>query len=49
MRVNPAEKIIRKDELREALKQKTERITRVVALGVAFISVFMFVIKIMFL
>jgi preprotein translocase subunit SecE len=49
MRINPDEKIIKKDKIAEALKLKTDKITRIVALVVAFISVFFFIIKIMFL
>lgn len=49
MRVNPSEKITRSKELREAAQFKVDKITRVVALVVAFVSVFMFVIKILFL
>jgi hypothetical protein len=49
MRVNPDEKIIKKDEIKAALQVKTDKITRVVALIVAFISVYFFIIKILFL
>jgi preprotein translocase subunit SecE len=49
MRINPDEKIIKKDKIEEALKLQTDKITRIVALVVAFISVFFFIIKIMFL
>ena len=49
MRVEPEEKIVNKSEVEEVLKLKTEKITRVIALVVAFISVFFFLIKIMFL
>jgi preprotein translocase subunit SecE len=49
MRVEPEEKIINRGEVKEVLRLKTERITRIVALIVAFISVFFFIIKIMFL
>ena len=49
MRVQPEEKIVNKDGVNEVLKLKTEKITRIIALVVAFISVFFFLIKIMFL
>jgi hypothetical protein len=49
MRVQSEEKIVNKDEVNEVLKLKTEKITRIIALAVAFISVFSFLIKIMFL
>jgi hypothetical protein len=49
MRVEPEEKIINRGEVKEVLRLKTERITRIIALVVAFISVFSFLIKIMFL
>ena len=49
MRVQPEEKIANKDEVNEVLKFKTDKITRIIALVVAFISVFFFLIKIMFL
>lgn len=49
MRVEPEEKIINRGEVKEVLRLKTERITRIIALAVAFISVFFFLIKIMFL
>jgi hypothetical protein len=49
MRTYPDEKIIKKDEIEAALQIKTDKITRIVALIVAFISVFFFIIKILFL
>ncbi len=49
MRVQPKEKIVNKDEVNKVLKLKTEKITRIIALIVAFISVFSFLIKIIFL
>lgn len=49
MRVNPSEKAIRDNQLDEAAKLRVNKITRTVALIVAFISVFMFIIKILFL
>ena len=49
MRVQPKEKIVNKDEVNKVLKLKTEKITRIIALVVAFISVFSFLIKIIFL
>ncbi|MCC8423771.1 hypothetical protein [Mucilaginibacter sp. UR6-11] len=49
MRVDPSEKVLRKKEFAAASKLKTEKITRIVALVVAFISVFFFIIKILFL
>lgn len=49
MRIDPEEKIIKKEELREIQQIKTDKITRKVALVVAFVSVYYFIIKIMFL
>lgn len=49
MRVNPSEKAIRDNQLDEAAKLRIEKTGRIVALVVAFISVFMFIIKILFL
>ncbi len=49
MRVNPDEKIIKSKELAAAQKIKTDKITRIVALVVAFVSVYFFIIKILFL
>jgi len=49
MRVDPSEKIVKKDTVNTAVKLKTERIMRIIALIVAFVSVFGFMIKIMFL
>jgi hypothetical protein len=49
MRVEPDEAITKKDEISRAMKIKVDKITRVVALVVAFISVFFFIIKILFL
>jgi len=49
MRVNPSEKITKGKELNEAAQLKVDKVTRIVALVVAFVSVFMFVIKILFL
>lgn len=49
MRVDPSEEITKKEELAAAAKVKVDKVTRIVALVVAFISVFFFIIKIMFL
>ncbi len=49
MRVYPDEKILRKEEIEAELQIKTDKITRIVALVVAFVSVFFFIIKILFL
>lgn len=49
MRVNPAEEIVKKKELEEERNVKVQAITRIVALGLAFVSVFFFIIKILFL
>ncbi|MFD2873394.1 hypothetical protein ACFS5N_12990 [Mucilaginibacter ximonensis] len=49
MRVNPAEEIVRKKELEEEKNEKVQKVTRIVALGLAFVSVFFFIIKILFL
>ncbi len=49
MRINPSENSIKSAELKAAAKQKTDKVTRIVALVVAFVSVYMFIIKILFL
>lgn len=49
MRVDPSEKTLRRGETDEVANEKTEKTTRIVALVVAFISVFMLFIKILFL
>lgn len=49
MRVNPSKKAIQGSEPDAATKLKIAKITHKVALIVAFISVFMFIIKILFL
>jgi hypothetical protein len=49
MRIDPAEEITNREELEEQRKLKTEKITHLVALVVAFISTFFFIIKILFL
>jgi len=49
MRIDPAEKIINSESFQAEKKLKTERVTRIIALVVAFISVFFFIIKILFL
>lgn len=49
MRVEPSEKAINGSEPAIATKLKIEKITRIIALAVAFISVFFFIIKILFL
>jgi len=49
MRVNPDEKILRGEELRAKNQLKTDKITRIVALVVAFLSTYFFIIKILFL
>ena len=49
MRIDPAEKIVNNEAFKAKAKLKTEKITRIIALVVAFISVFFFIIKILFL
>lgn len=49
MRVNPDEKIIRRKELKAEQQQIIDRITRIVALVVAGLSTYFFIIKILFL
>lgn len=49
MRIDPAEEVVKKKELDEQKKLKIQNITRIVALVVAFISTFFFIIKILFL
>jgi len=49
MRVNPDEKILRPQELKEEYQKKVDKITRIVALAVAFLSTYFFIIKILFL
>lgn len=49
MRINPDEKIIRAKELEAESRAKIDKITRIVALVVAFVSTFFFMIKILFL
>ncbi len=49
MRVNPDDKIVRSAELKAAYQKKLDRITRIVALVVAFLSTYFFIIKILFL
>jgi hypothetical protein len=49
MRIDPAEEITSRKEIEERRKLRTHKITHVVALIVAFISTFFFIIKILFL
>jgi hypothetical protein len=49
MRVEPSEKAIKGKKPDAAAQRKIDHITRIVALVVAFISVFFFIIKILFL
>jgi hypothetical protein len=49
MRVNPDDKIINREALKAAAQIKTDKITRIVALVVAFLSTYFFIIKILFL
>jgi hypothetical protein len=49
MRIDPADKIINSEAFQAETKLKTEKITRIIALVIAFISVFFFIIKILFL
>lgn len=49
MRINPDDNIIRHKEIKAENQQKTDRITRIVALVVAALSTYFFIIKILFL
>jgi len=49
MRVNPEEKFVRSAELKAERQKKIDKITRIVALVVAFMSTYFFIIKILFL
>ncbi len=49
MRIEPAEAAVNKKELDEEKQIRIQKITRKVALVVAFISVFFFIVKILFL
>jgi hypothetical protein len=49
MRIDPAEEVVKKKELDEQKKLKIQKISHIVALVVAFISTFFFIIKILFL
>ncbi|WDF53686.1 hypothetical protein [Mucilaginibacter sp. KACC 22063] len=49
MRIDPSEEVIRKEEIAKELKEKTDRITRIVAIVVAFLSTYMLFLKILFL
>jgi hypothetical protein len=49
MRTEPSEKAIKGNKPDAASQRKIDNITRIVALIVAFISVFFFIIKILFL
>jgi hypothetical protein len=49
MRVNPDEEILRGNELKAERQKKMDKITRIVALAVAFFSTYFFIIKILFL
>ncbi len=49
MRVNPDDEVVRSKEVKAAYQKKVDRVTRIVALVVAFISTYFFIIKILFL
>jgi hypothetical protein len=49
MRVEPQAEIVKQKEWNEEKNMRIQKITRIVALVVAFISVFFFIIKILFL
>jgi len=49
MRVNPDEKIMDREALKAAAQVKIDKITHIVALVVAFLSTYFFIIKILFL
>ncbi|OKS85920.1 hypothetical protein [Mucilaginibacter polytrichastri] len=48
MRINPSEKVVYKDEIAAKLQAKTDKITRIVALVVAFLSTYLLIFKILF-
>jgi hypothetical protein len=49
MRINPSEKVLRGEEEKQALQLRINKVTRIVALVIAFASTFFFFIKILFL
>ena len=49
MRVNPDEKVLRSNEFKAERQKTIDKITRIVALAVAFFSTYFFIIKILFL
>ncbi len=49
MRVNPDQKIVNRKALKAAAQIKVDKVTRIVALVVAFLSTYFFIIKILFL
>jgi len=49
MRVDPSFEIVNKEKLKAEAQVKVDKITRIVALIVAFVSTFFFIIKILFL
>jgi len=49
MKVNPEAKFVRSAELKAERQKKIDKVTRVVALAVAFLSTYFFIIKILFL
>lgn len=49
MRVDPEDNIVNREALKAAAQLKTDKITRIVALVVAFLSTYFFIIKILFL
>lgn len=48
MRINPADEIIRAEELKRERQAQTDKITRIVAIVIAFLSTYMFFFKILF-
>jgi len=49
MRINPDQKIINRKALKAAAQIKIDKVTRIVALVVAFLSTYFFIIKILFM
>lgn len=48
MRINPSDKALRGNTIDPAVKARTEKITRIVAIVVAFLSTFGLFVKILF-
>jgi len=48
MRINPSEKITRAKEIEEELQAKIDKVSRIVALVVVFLSTYLLIFKILF-